>query len=738
MTTRIWITAFSIFPIFFSTLSFGALSDGDPIAFSVGPYLEFVSHDTALVRWTTNRPVPTILKYGEGESLTHRIEDSTPKTSHAVSIPDLKPKVLYSYSVTIERNGVSYSTPLYECDNFFNYNLPPVSAKTNPFPEKELTERYVSVVNDILDGNRDRRGYCVVIGTGQGRLSYELGKRSDYHVIGVETEAESVANARRTLKQAGIYGPRVTIHLVESYDLLPFPDCFANLIIFDEFQSDRLSSELLLELKRVLRPHGGSVWFAHWKGSSFAHTDEEAAEKNGFSWEKFKGTYGTWLRLVRGSLPGAGRWTHQYGGPDNSANSLETLGGATHTDQLAVQWLGRPGPRAMVDRNPRKPSPLSVNGLLFTQGLRRIIAQDAYNGAILWSLEIPHLARFNMPRDCSNWCLDDESLYVAIQDLCWRIDAESGSVREVFDVSKVTVKSKGDYDWGYIARSQSYLYGSAVKAGSSYRNFRGKADAGWYDATTGPVTYKVCSDIVFALDPETGSRIWDYSNGTVINPTITIADGSVFFVECRSPSVKNAGTGRIAMPALWENQFLVALDQNTGEMIWERPIDTADGIVVFYLLHSSGTLLIASSNTKYHLYGYRAADGERKWEVEHGWIKGDHGQHMQHPAVVGEAVYLRPCGYRVDDGTLLTKNMPPYEGGCATFAGTQDALVYRGKEGAISIWDVSKETVSHWYSIRPGCWLSTIAAGGMILSPEGGGGCSCGGWLETSIGFSPR
>jgi hypothetical protein len=25
----------------------------------------------------------------------------------------------------------------------------------------------------------------------------------------------------------------------------------------------------------------------------------------------------------------------------------------------------------------------------------------------------------------------------------------------------------------------------------------------------------------------------------------------------------------------------------------------------------------------------------------------------------------------------------------------------------------------------------------MLLSPEGGGGCSCGTWLETSIGFMP-
>ncbi|MFT4559734.1 MAG: hypothetical protein ACI92S_005127, partial [Planctomycetaceae bacterium] len=26
---------------------------------------------------------------------------------------------------------------------------------------------------------------------------------------------------------------------------------------------------------------------------------------------------------------------------------------------------------------------------------------------------------------------------------------------------------------------------------------------------------------------------------------------------------------------------------------------------------------------------------------------------------------------------------------------------------------------------------------GMLLAPEGGGGCSCGSWMETSIGFMP-
>ena len=69
------------------------------------------------------------------------------------------------------------------------------------------------------------------------------------------------------------------------------------------------------------------------------------------------------------------------------------------TDGLEVQWLGRPGADFGIDRNPRMPAPLAVNGRLFHQGMNRIIALDSYNGAVLWSLEIPALRRVNMPRD---------------------------------------------------------------------------------------------------------------------------------------------------------------------------------------------------------------------------------------------------------------------------------------------------------------------------------------------------
>jgi hypothetical protein len=54
------------------------------------------------------------------------------------------------------------------------------------------------------------------------------------------------------------------------------------------------------------------------------------------------------------------------------------------------------------------------------------------------------------------------------------------------------------------------------------------------------------------------------------------------------------------------------------------------------------------------------------------------------------------------------------------------------------MWDIAAAKLSGWDNLRPSCWLSTVPAGGMVLSPEGGGGCSCGMWMEISCGFLPR
>jgi outer membrane protein assembly factor BamB len=211
----------------------------------------------------------------------------------------------------------------------------------------------------------------------------------------------------------------------------------------------------------------------------------------------------------------------------------------------------------------------------------------------------------------------------------------------------------------------------------------------------------------------------------------------VFFVECRHPAVKASDAGRVGLPELWLDQFLVALDAVSGEKVWEKAIDTTDGTVVFYMIHANGRLIIATSDTQYNLHAFDDESGEHLWDASHAWTGADHSGHMQHPCVVGNTVYLEPCGYDIASGERVTDAVGRHEG-CATYAGTETALIYRGAGRRISMWNVDTGETTNWTRLRPACWLSTIAGGGMVLSPEGGGGCSCGNWMETSLAFARR
>jgi outer membrane protein assembly factor BamB len=172
----------------------------------------------------------------------------------------------------------------------------------------------------------------------------------------------------------------------------------------------------------------------------------------------------------------------------------------------------------------------------------------------------------------------------------------------------------------------------------------------------------------------------------------------------------------------------------TGEKLWEKALDVVPGTVVYYLAHSDDTLVLASSAKQYHVYGYGAKDGAALWQANFPWQNADHGGHMSHPAIVGGKVYVRPRVLDLHTGKLLPEVMP--KGGCGSYACTAAAVVFRA--GAVTLWDLDKGKVSQWERLRPDCWLSAIPACGLLLAPEGGGGCSCGLWLETSIAFRPK
>jgi len=278
-----------------------------------------------------------------------------------------------------------------------------------------------------------------VFGCGDGHLAHELAKRSRLRVIAVDTDAERVAAARNMLIAAGVYGSRVAVHHVDSLNELPFVGEFANLVV---------SASAAAEAVRVLRPGGGVLCIGTPRQAPARKLSKQEMQnllgKTNVEPKLTDGASGRWARYVKPPLDGAGEWSHQYGLADNAAYGGETLRGARTTYEFGVQWVGRPGPRYQPDRSGRKPAPLAVNGRLFGQGRNRIVAIDAYNGTILWSLEIPLFARFNIPRDTGNWCADGEHVFAVVKNRCWQIDAATGRVVCTHDVVRGRRK-----EWAY-------------------------------------------------------------------------------------------------------------------------------------------------------------------------------------------------------------------------------------------------------------------------------------------------
>ncbi|MEZ6068720.1 MAG: PQQ-binding-like beta-propeller repeat protein [Pirellulales bacterium] len=350
----------------------------------------------------------------------------------------------------------------------------------NPYPEDELTEFYRRAADEIVSRSGVTKGFCLVVGCGEGRLALELARRTDLNIYAVDDDPAVVARARALLDRAGVYGKRVTVD-EGSLVNLPYPTYFANLVVSDDLLVDGAVEASAEEVFRVLKPQGGVLLMGQPEladtsiaSSTDVSTADETQTNSGRQridaagvrrWlrtavatePEVSNDDGTWVRLVRGGLEGAGSWTHQYGNPANTSNSSDEL----VTTPLGVLWYGRPGPERMVERHARAAAPVSVDGRLFVQGENVVMAYDAYNGAPLWEREIPGAVRVRVDVDGSNMAVTAQGLFVATRDKALRLDPATGeTIREY----RCPPSSDGTTRrWGILYVVGDLLYGTLAQ-----------------------------------------------------------------------------------------------------------------------------------------------------------------------------------------------------------------------------------------------------------------------------------
>ncbi|MCZ6793930.1 MAG: PQQ-binding-like beta-propeller repeat protein, partial [Planctomycetota bacterium] len=408
---------------------------------------------------------------GDGQVAAFRASDA-----HLVWRGEVEGKA-YSLAVADGRLLVSTDAGVIHCFAREEVEAPSTIDHRRPGDDAqvETDERsekfFASAAERILQASGVTRGYCLVLGSGEGRLAREIARRSELQVVGVESDPAKVARSRRLLADAGLL-ERVAVH-ERSPGKTFYPDYIANLIVSETLLVSGRFPCPVNEVHRLLRPGGGIACLGHPEAvpaeagggeGRLARRDVERwlGERRGDA--RIETAGGLWTLLTRRPLDGVGEWTHLYADPGNTASSGdERVGG-----RLRLQWFGPPGPRQLVDRHHRTVAPLVKDGRLFVPGDERLIAVDAYNGALLWNVEVPGFRRLGAGRDCGNLALADDVLYAATGASCRALDVRTGRLAGSFELpAPPGVPAERSYDWGYLARLGDVLLGSGVRRGAS-------------------------------------------------------------------------------------------------------------------------------------------------------------------------------------------------------------------------------------------------------------------------------
>ena len=595
-------------------------------------------------------------------------------------------------------------------------------------------------------------------------MAYELARRSELRIYGIEPDAAKVAKSRAALDAAGLHGTRITI-VHGDPQRLPFSNYFANLAVSDTLLlSGKLPGDPV-EISRCVKPCGGVLYVgapASAPGAIDTASLKARLADTPLAREGKVETQTASVTLTRDKLPGAGDWSHQYGDAANTSLSRDfrVKGG------MGILWYGDPGPAPMVNRHEAASAPLSTNGRMFIQGVASILCYDAYNGLFLWEYENPGAIRtgvFNN-EETSNLAASDDYLFVAIDDTCTVLDAATGKTVTVHKTPPPA--DKIPRTWGYVAQYNGMLLGTSTIRAELERSLRRRGH-----------TVKQATDALFAVDPVSGKEIWTYRGENILHVTISAGDDRVFFIEStitRQEREALLAQDKTELQKLGPEEAkkkeeelkkldvrrTVAIDARTGKKLWSQAVDVTDCSRVgigggnLTLMYHDGHVLICGANANGH-YWRQFLSGqfnERRLVVldaENGeklWAKDANYRHR--PIIVGDEIYAEPWAFALHSGEEK-KRQHPLTGEdvkwqfsrpghhCGPITATPNTLFFRS--GYTGYYDLYSDSgASHFAGHRTGCWINVIPGNGLVMIPEASAGCVCQFSIASTVVLEPR
>ncbi|MFK5922447.1 MAG: PQQ-binding-like beta-propeller repeat protein [Verrucomicrobiota bacterium] len=568
-----------------------------------------------------------------------------------------------------------------------------VSAEPEPYPSDPAI---VKAAEEIIRKSGVTRGYCLDLGSDDGALAYEISKRSDLYICGIESDPEKVALSRKKLAAAGVYGARVVIHQGD-LDKTLYPKYFADLLVSSRALKEGAGFLNAKESFRLQRPYGGLAVL---------------------------GKAGQLKVNKRGALKGAGEWTHQYSNAANTgASKDEVIKGP-----LSMLWF-RDVDLEMPSRHGRGPAPLFYEGRLIVEGIDELRAVSAYNGQVLWSYSLPKiLSAFDAEHlmgtsgTGSNFCISDGSVYLRKVDHCLRIDVATGEKVDEFIAPKASEvgeeRDKGssvEEIWAHIACEDGVLFGSVANTEFVVGFRYGKSDM---------QTQFTQSKRLFAMDAKSGELKWQFESRNLIkHNTIAIGDGRVYFID-RPASEKDEMDKRRGAKSILAHAtgILYCLDAQSGKVIWKSNDSIWGTVLALSVEHDALVMAYQPGDFRLptelgdQIEVYQASTGKKMWSA-----KGL--KYKTRPMIIGSKLYVQGGAWDLVSGIEQPFDFKRSYG-CGQLTGSPNMMLFRS--GTLGYYDLTGSyELSSYGGIRPGCWINAIPAGGLVLMPDATARCSC-------------
>ncbi|WP_298869389.1 PQQ-binding-like beta-propeller repeat protein [uncultured Gimesia sp.] len=469
--------------------------------------------------------------------------------------------------------------------------------KTHSLSEKntELTSRqdeWTEKTSQLLELTKANNGYCLVLGTGSGRLIEELVRQSKLAIIAVEPDKTKVEQQRVKLDAAGVYGSRVIVH---QGDPLTFelPAYMAELIVSEDITSlENFASPKAWEtIYRSLRPYGGKACL-ELADDSYKTLSNSIKNKR-LPQADLKRADGFALLSRVGALPGSANWTHEYGDASNTLMSRDELVKAP----LGVLWFGGPASHGdlFYNRHDWGPSMAVIQGRMFLQGPGKLTAVDVYTGRILWQIPLIETEEDNPGRRGQGYngkvvghhfiAIEDSLYLVTSQNTCLRINPATGKT-----LAEMKLPNPEDR-WGRIRVHDDLLLVSAFRVSKKIGEKYGKLplELVALNRHTGKVAWTFKADLSFPVVSLSGDRIY-------------VFDGAL---ENFYKDYKRRGN----VPKALEERYIKAIDVKSGKLLWKQQTD----VVGSWLSYSDqkDVLLITNRNS---ISAYRGKNGSELWK----------------------------------------------------------------------------------------------------------------------------